>query len=149
MICTKCNLDKTEDSFTWKNKAAGKRQSRCKECHNAYAKEHYSSNKEMYKSKAAKSRPALIEKGKAYVLEYLKNHPCVDCGNSDIRVLQFDHKEALMGQGRRVGSYLNSWNKLKEEIAKCDVRCANCHMIRTAEQFGWVRSLGGMADALD
>jgi hypothetical protein len=31
---------------------------------------------------------------------------------------------------------------LKAEIAKCQVRCANCHRRRTAAQFGWWRSLG-------
>ncbi|QDH48465.1 hypothetical protein SEA_ZIKO_129 [Gordonia phage Ziko] len=26
---------------------------------------------------------------------------------------------------------------VKEEIAKCDVRCANCHRRKTVTQFGW------------
>ena len=28
---------------------------------------------------------------------------------------------------------------LKQEIAKCEVVCANCHRRRTAKQFGWYR----------
>ena len=34
-----------------------------------------------------------------------------------------------------------SLNKLKQEIAKCDVVCANCHRRRTARQFEWYRVL--------
>jgi ribose 5-phosphate isomerase RpiB len=75
--------------------------------------------------------------------EYLNGHPCVDCGESDVRVLEFDHVgnaklenvATLCGQG--VGLI-----RLKAEIAKCQVRCANCHRRRTAAQFGWWRNLG-------
>jgi hypothetical protein len=31
--------------------------------------------------------------------------------------------------------------KIKEEIAKCQVLCANCHAMRTAEQFNWYAGL--------
>ena len=58
---------------------------------------------------------------------------CVDCGNTDIRVLEFDHlpsNKKLFGiSGNRVGIA-----RLKEEIKKCDVVCANCHRIRTVER---------------
>ncbi|CAN5371720.1 hypothetical protein BH10ACT7_BH10ACT7_22060 [soil metagenome] len=57
---------------------------------------------------------------------------CVDCGNRDIRVLEFDHvtgeKIASVGHMVRYGSSVNA---LKEEIAKCEVRCRNCHAIVT------------------
>ena len=34
---------------------------------------------------------------------------------------------------------LNSWDKVLAEIEKCDVRCANCHRRRTAQQFDTLR----------
>lgn len=101
--------------------------------------EHYKNNSNAYKARATASRPAQYLKTKVYVIEYLKSHPCVDCGITDIRVLQFDHKELVGHDGKRVSSHYGSMKKLIAEIDKCEVRCANCHMIRTGEQLGWLR----------
>ena len=72
------------------------------------------------------------------VLEYLLEHPCVDCGESNPIVLEFDH---VRGKKYKAVSELMSWDyslkTLKDEIAKCDVRCANCHRIKTAQERGW------------
>ena len=71
-------------------------------------------------------------RNREYIQNYLKTHPCVDCGNSDLRVLDFDHVRGL-----KVGSISNgvkdSWplEKLQQEIDKCEIRCANCHRIVT------------------
>jgi hypothetical protein len=73
------------------------------------------------------------------MLDYLKTHPCVDCGESDIEVLEFDHRELIGNKASRVGSFLQSRKRLIEEIAKCDVRCSNCHTRRTRRQMGWSR----------
>lgn len=63
------------------------------------------------------------------MLKHLATHPCVDCGESDVRVLDFDHRankesdiSRLVGKGRVAG--------IVREINKCDVRCANCHRRR-------------------
>jgi hypothetical protein len=60
---------------------------------------------------------------------------CVDCGNLDIRVLEFDHVRGvklgnisdLVRRGRSAAS-------IEAEMAKCEVRCSNCHAIVTAER---------------
>ena len=31
------------------------------------------------------------------------------------------------------------WSEVAAEVAKCDIRCANCHRKRTARQFGWIK----------
>ena len=59
---------------------------------------------------------------------------CVDCGESDPRCLDFDH---VRGKKLRSVSLMKtgySVKVLREEIAKCEVRCANCHRKRTAER---------------
>lgn len=63
---------------------------------------------------------------KVYVSEYLLAHPCIECGESDIVVLECDHRgDKLDGIGKILSA--GRFNAMVEEIKKCDVRCANCH----------------------
>jgi translation initiation factor IF-1 len=59
-----------------------------------------------------------------FVFDYLTTHPCVDCGETDPLVLEFDHIQSVLHG--RVTSLL-SYEKIVEEIARCEVRCSNCH----------------------
>jgi hypothetical protein len=68
------------------------------------------------------------------MLSYLACHPCVDCGETDIVCLDFDH---VRGKKRLSVSAMMRWycwSSIEEEIAKCDVRCANCHRRKTARE---------------
>jgi hypothetical protein len=62
---------------------------------------------------------------------------CVDCGTDDIRVLEFDHV-----RGTKLGSISvlmkagKSLATIQDEVAKCEVRCRNCHAIATAARRG-------------
>lgn len=77
--------------------------------------------------------------------DYLSSHSCVDCGNTDVRVLEFDHvrgsKEANIT--RLLGSAA-PWEIIEAEIAKCEVRCTNCHRIKTSGRGGFWRNLLGI-----
>lgn len=70
---------------------------------------------------------------KKYVDEYKLEHGCSDCGyNAHPAALDFDHlpgtvKVRDIKSGQQLG-----WQALLDEIAKCEVVCANCHRIRTA-----------------
>lgn len=81
----------------------------------------------------------VIKIAQKYVYDYLLEHPCVDCGENDPIVLQFDHRDPLE-KNNEVSAMLNRSVKLIQlEIDKCDVRCANCHIKRTAKQFNYYR----------
>ncbi len=140
--CTGCGELKPEEEFNWKKKQEGIRSKKCKTCTRKESAAHYQANKSIYNDRAKKNRPIYYEKSRNYMIEYLKSHPCVDCGISDIRVLQFDHREPVGTGAKRVSNYLSSYGALVKEIEKCDVRCANCHMIRTFEQMGWTSRIG-------
>lgn len=71
-----------------------------------------------------------------WLYQYLLQHPCVDCGEEDPVVLEFDH---LHGKEINISSAINNWSirRVQEEIDKCDVVCANCHRKRTAVDQDW------------
>jgi hypothetical protein len=77
------------------------------------------------------------------VFHYLTEHPCVDCGESDPVVLEFDHKatEVKRLAVAQMVERRYAWEAIAAEIAKCDVRCANCHRRKTSRQRGQRRSL--------
>jgi hypothetical protein len=68
----------------------------------------------------------------------MRGRTCVDCGESDPCVLDFDltrgEKEGNISS--MVGNGMN-WQRIANEIAKCEIRCANCHRRKTARQCGW------------
>lgn len=137
-ICTKCGQEKSEQSFYWLDKEHTKREWRCKACCIAAKARHIKENPE-HAERVREGRAQRQAKKKERIIKYLATHPCVDCGEDDIQVLQFDHIEPVLGnRKRRVGGFVNhSMKRLMEEIAKCEIRCANCHVRRTRKQFGW------------
>ena len=80
-----------------------------------------------------------------YILSYLTTHPCVECGESNILVLEFDHRRNKIDGVMSLARTGITITKLTKEIAKCDVRCANCHKLRhTIEDRTWLyRKLHG------
>lgn len=61
---------------------------------------------------------------------------CVDCGNTDIRVLEFDHVRGVKVANVSRMVLDASLDKIMAEIAKCEVRCRNCHAIAKFTRLG-------------
>ena len=139
MTCRTCLQEKPEDAFSYKNKAKGIRHTQCKGCSKAYCAEHYQCHAKRYKDRAITNSAVRREELHRRLYEYLAGHPCVDCREADPLVLELDHrdqKEKLHNLSRMwYNGY--SWQKIEAEIAKCEVRCANCHRRRTAKQQNW------------
>jgi hypothetical protein len=69
------------------------------------------------------------------IIEAAKDQPCVDCGKRyPTCVMEFDHvrgeKKFTVSQINRSTPNSTGLRALEDEIAKCDVRCANCHRLR-------------------
>lgn len=125
MECTVCKTDKSEDEFHWRNKAKGIRWKRCKACKAEIDRLSY--QRPGRKQRIQQTQEQLRQRNKNYVREYLLAHPCVDCGEADPIVLEFDHlrdKEDIVANLVHLPA---SINRIQREIDKCQVRCANCH----------------------
>ncbi|QZE11228.1 HNH endonuclease [Streptomyces phage Forrest] len=141
--CTKCENEKPLTEFNKNSRKKDGLSYWCKTCTRAYGKNHYSTNKETYAVNSAAARQTSVERKREYLHAYYLEHPCVDCGITDVRVLQSDHQRDKKYDVCRLVSGGWSLETLKAELEKCVTRCANCHQIRTAEQFGlWRHNYG-------
>jgi len=136
--CSACRKFRKVEEFNFRNRVRGERHSYCKVCGTLKTRAHYASNKAYYLQKASKRNERIRVLVRSFIVEYLKSHPCVDCGEEDIYVLDFDHcrgkKIHLISDIVRTGYSLET---VQHEISKCDVRCANCHRRKTRSQLGW------------
>jgi hypothetical protein len=138
--CSKCNITKDASEFPFRNKLKGTRHSYCLVCGREWVRGHYARNVKRYVQKARKRRKQVVNVLNEKIYNYLETHPCVDCGETDPIVLEFDHVRGQKSYEISTLSYrLASWNTVLKEIAKCEVRCANCHRRKTAEQRGTYR----------
>jgi len=87
-----------------------------------------------YEKNKAKYHQTAVERKTHWLamVRSAKSVPCVDCNQSyPYYVMQFDHV-----RGEKVDSIsrlisCRRYHLVKEEIAKCEVVCANCHASRT------------------
>lgn len=145
-ICNKCQ--ETKDISEFRNRKLSKdgKHSWCKVCCDVHKKVWYEKNKKKYRKLAsiwAKKRKVEIQN---FLIEFLQNHPCIDCNETNIVVLDFDHRGNKKYNISNMMS--SSLIKVKEEISKCDIRCANCHRIKTSKQFNWHKSRIGEVGTL-
>lgn len=134
--CPRCG-PKEETEFNWRNREKGTRQSVCRECQRQASGAHYQANQEVYKTRAIDQKKAV----KAQFWGWLSTQKCVDCGEDDPVVLDCDHVRGVKRPGG-VTEMLRSacsWALIQEELAKCEIRCANCHRRKTARLAGWTR----------
>lgn len=137
-ICLSCAVEKDLDDFAIKSANRDGRQPYCKGCQREKVKTHYEANVPYYVAKAKRAKTASTDKVREWLLIHLLANPCVDCGDTDIRGLTFDHVRGV--KTSNVSHLVRGGYSLEvviSEVAKCDVRCASCHMKKTARDFGW------------
>lgn len=152
--CYNCGIKKNFSEFNnYKRNKDGKHHL-CKSCKREYDNKYYR-NKKGRKQQITKNREINYNNNKDYLLKYLCNNPCVDCGESDPFFLEFDH---ISGDKKDCVTNLkkHSQKTIIKEIEKCEVRCVRCHKIATAKRAGWydlyyerIASVTGIGNGLD
>jgi hypothetical protein len=127
-LCGRCNRELPLGAFSRHPKNG--RQGWCKECFRAY----FRARGDVHRKQSAAARRKRRAVARKFVDEYLTRHPCVDCGEADPLVLEFDHIRSksydvsvLIAEGFSV-------RRIEEEIKLCEVVCASCHRRRTARR---------------
>lgn len=147
LVCGRCHRVRPIECFAWRSTERQLRQPWCRDCHNAHKRSFYADNRVSEIARVSRRRERLAAENTLKMRRYLSGHPCVDCGEDRVEVLEFDH---LRDKRRDVtamvlGGYL--WSSIEAEIAKCEVRCANDHRRRTARQRGYADRKRGLAEA--
>lgn len=144
-ICSKCSISKLESDFFVKDGKTGRLHAQCKECYKLHRKTYYASHYakygDLYRKRSQEYRSMLRTEFRDNMLDYLKDKNCIICGESDIRVLEFDHvnpseKAFSISQSVRLGY---RWPAVQAEIKKCRILCSNCHKKHTAGQANWYK----------
>ena len=124
--------------FRPQTSSVGQLDTYCRACRSASGKEHYAANRQRYIDQTAARKRVIARERTEYLLAYFLTHPCADCGETDPLVLEFDHvgeKDFNIAAG-----FLHyRWQRVLDEIARCEVVCANCHRRRTARRGGFLR----------
>lgn len=139
--CTQCNITYADPELNFNKKASTKDglDTSCKVCLKHRRKKIYQNNKEYYIEKGKRNKIVTVQRNRDYIISYLKDHHCVDCGEDDILVLEFDHLDNKVNSISQMRC--SPLKAIIKEIAKCEVRCANCHRRKTAKQFGHYKYL--------
>ena len=124
-VCTRCQEARPALEFPPRLVGSRQLQSWCRACFREHNARHYRDNSERERARLRRSRDATRAANRRRVDDYLREHPCVDCGETDIVVLDFDH---LRDKDKNVSEMLHlRWARIEAEIWKCEVRCANDH----------------------
>ncbi len=138
--CSKCNENKPFSDFGMTVRR--KPQSWCKKCTTEYTRNKRRSDPFLReRMNVIKNRHR--NRNRSKVIDHLLNHPCVDCGETDIRVLDFDHifqPEKYSDISKMLRDSL-AWERIESEIGKCQILCANCHRKKTSDAANDCRSV--------
>ena len=132
--CTKCLELKAFDQFYPHKRYKDGMRRWCKDCDKSSRKEWEDAGGKEYMADWSRARRL---ENTARLLDYLLEHPCVDCGESDPLVLEFDHMTGKNIEVTRLTA--RTWDVILKEIELCEVRCCNCHRRRTMEHRNMLR----------
>ena len=126
--CVKCGETKPVDAFHRWSKRDG-RQPWCRDCRKAYDAAYFQRVKDRRRVEKRRKYRATLE----WLWAIKESSPCTDCGQYfHHAAMSFDHLPGCHKRGD-IGTLVRHAGRktLLEEMAKCELVCANCHALRT------------------
>lgn len=134
--CSKCKTEKNISSF--RKKTPTTYRSWCIDCKREYDRQWKQDlfAKDENALKVHLERNAKQREVKTKILkDYLSTHPCLKCGETNVNVLDFDHRNPEEKDLSVVELINRSTDRMINKISKCDILCGNCHRHKTQHQF--------------
>ena len=127
--CGRCRVDKPVELF---HRRRGGYQTWCKDCRRSYDAEYHRSTQRLRVEQKRERHAEFVE----WYLALKEGKPCADCGVAHHpAAMQWDH---LPGAAKLASvadlCRKNNRRRVLEEIAKCELVCANCHAVRTFQR---------------
>jgi hypothetical protein len=138
--CRVCHVAKPANEFPYRSRARGTRQYICRPCRSDYHRQWWAQNRVVQMPRIRRNRKKRDRELEQRIWDILFDSRCVDCGETDLAVLHFDHLRDKVADISTMWRRQRSWNTIELEIAKCEVRCANCHARKTASELGNYRT---------
>src|SRR5215469_13548519 len=140
--CAMCGLIKQISEFPVRANNRPRPNAYCKECQRVYSREHYRKNARKHNQRRLANQRRYRVRNRRLMDQHLAERACIDCGEDDPIVLEFDHvRGPKLADVSTLVSRAFPWKRIREEMEKCEVRCANCHRRRTSSQL-WRRVCG-------
>lgn len=144
--CSKCGIEKDISDFHKRTKSKDGHNHWCKDCNKNARIRSYRKEPSVQKGLSRKT----VLRNREYVYQKLLSSSCVDCGETNPCLLEYDHVtgDKVSGVGEGV---VKGWSieKLDEEISKCEVRCVCCHRLVTLQRsnaYSYRRFYGDLKD---
>lgn len=137
-VCPLCNKDKPLAEYRKNGSRKDGAQSYCMPCEDQQKRGRYRADIVKFRKRNNDRHKLVRAETLRFLIGYFVTHPCVDCGESDPIVLDFDHVRGVKSYNiATMIAGTHAIESIKKEIDKCDVRCANCHRRRTAIYTNW------------
>jgi hypothetical protein len=145
-VCRRCSKRRQKKFYYASKQFKDGLDNWCKVCKNDAHVKWRTANRGKYRGYMSTNRSKRALPYVKFLVEYLEAHPCVDCTESNVLVLQFDHVRGVKSFELGVMSVLvaKTLVEVAREVRKCDVRCANCHQLRSLTvrrtmKYKWVK----------
>jgi len=106
-----------------------------------YQRDWYQKNKKKQKARVKIQKAKRTREIQIFLCEYLSTNPCGECGQKDIRCLDFHHIRGEKSFGLFDAPHKQiAQQRILDEINKCEVLCRNCHHIFHIEENDWYKN---------